>query len=139
MIDFVNPEVVAMQKKILAIDDEPDVLTFYSEVLEDSNYIAVTAESGLEGLAKARTEKPDLIILDIMMPKKSGMLTYKELKKDSDLMNIPVVIITAIPKEVDYMKLLDRGTTKHIAPAGHIVKPLTPDDLIKEVERVLRE
>ena len=126
-----------MQKKILAIDDEPDVLTFYSEVLEDYNYIAITAESGLEGLAKAREQKPDLIILDIMMPKKSGMLTYKELKKDPHLMNISVVIITAMPKEVDYMTLLNRGSTKHIAPAGHIVKPLKPDDLIKEVERVL--
>lgn len=126
-----------MQKKVLAIDDEPDVLTFYSEVLEDYDYIAITAESGLEGLIKAREEKPDLIILDIMMPKKSGMLTYKELKKDPDLKSIPVVIITGVPKEVDYMTLLDRASMKHIAPAGHLVKPITPDDLIKEIERML--
>lgn len=126
-----------MQKKILAIDDEPDVLTFYSEVLEDYDYIAITAESGLEGLVKAREESPDLIILDIMMPKKSGMLTYKELKKNPELMKIPVVIITAVPKEVDYMTLLNRGSTKHIAPAGHLVKPIKPEDLIKEIERVL--
>ena len=126
-----------MQKKVLAIDDEPDVLTFYSEVLEDYDYIAITVESGLEGLIKAREEKPDIIILDIMMPKKSGMLTYKELKKNPELESIPVVIITAMPKEVDYMTLLNRGSTKHIKPAGHLVKPITPDDLIKEIERVL--
>ena len=59
-------------KKVLAIDDEPDVLTFYSEVLEDNDFIPIAVESGLEGLIKAREEKPDLILLDIMMPKKSG-------------------------------------------------------------------
>ena len=126
-----------MQKKVLAIDDEPDVLTFYSEVLEDNDFIPITVESGLEGLIKAREERPDLILLDIMMPKKSGMLTYKELKKDPDLKNIPVIIISAMPKEVDYMSLLDRGSTDHMPPAAHLTKPLTPDDLLSVIGRVL--
>lgn len=61
-----------MSKKILAIDDELDTLTFYSEVLEDYDILPITAENGEEGLTKARAEKPDLILLDIMMPKGLG-------------------------------------------------------------------
>ena len=126
-----------MQKKILAIDDEPDTLTFYSEVLEDENFIPITADNGLEGLIKARDEKPDLILLDIMMPKKGGVMTYKELKRDPDLKSIPVIIITGVSKHVDYKSLLDRPSTGRIAPEGHLVKPITADDLIKAIRKVL--
>jgi CheY-like chemotaxis protein len=126
-----------MRKKILAIDDEVDTLTFYSELLDDYNFTAITAENGVEGLKKAREEKPDLILLDIMMPKKSGMKTFKELKNDPDLYNIPVIIITGISKEVDYKNLLNRPSTGRIPPEGHLVKPLTADNLIKEITKVL--
>ncbi len=126
-----------MRKKILAIDDEVDTLTFYSELLDDNNFTPITAENGVEGLKKAREEKPDLILLDIMMPKKSGMKTFKELKRDPDLFNIPVIIITGISKEVDYKSLLNRPSTGRMPPEGHLVKPLTADNLIKEITKVL--
>lgn len=126
-----------MQKKVLAVDDESDVLTFYSEVLEDNNLIPITADNGLEGLIKARDEKPDLILLDIMMPKKSGLLMYKELKKDPGLKSIPVIIITGIPKMVDFTSLLGRYSEGRIPPEAHLVKPLTPDDLMKTIKKVL--
>ena len=126
-----------MRKKILAIDDEVDTLTFYSELLDDYNFTPITAENGVEGLKKAREEKPDLILLDIMMPKKSGMKTFKELKNDPDLYNIPVIIITGISKEVDYKSLLNRSSTGRIPPEGHLVKPLTADNLIKEITKIL--
>ncbi len=126
-----------MKKKILAIDDETDTLIFYSEVLEDHNFIPITATNGIEGLKKARAEKPDLILLDIVMPKKSGMMTYKELKRDPDLKGTPVIIITGVSKEVDFKKLLDRSSTGKIPPAGHLAKPLTVDDLIGAIRKVL--
>lgn len=126
-----------MKKKILAIDDETDTLIFYSEVLEDGNFIPITATNGIEGLKKARAEKPDLILLDIVMPKKGGMMTYKELKRDPDLKRIPVIIITGISKEVDFKKLLDRSSTGRIVPEGHLGKPLTADDLIGAIQKVL--
>lgn len=126
-----------MQKKILAIDDETDTLIFYSEVLEDGNFIPITATNGIEGLKKAREEKPDLILLDIVMPKKGGMMTYKELKRDPDLKRIPVIIITGISKEVDFKKLFDRSSTGRTLPAGHLVKPLTADDLIGTIHKAL--
>ncbi|MFH1953532.1 MAG: response regulator [Pseudomonadota bacterium] len=126
-----------MKKKILAIDDETDTLIFYSEVLEDGNFIPITATNGIEGLKKARAEKPDLILLDIVMPKKGGMMTYKELKRDPDLKGIPVIIITGISKEVDFKKLLDRSSTGRIPPAGRLAKPLTADGLIGAIQKVL--
>jgi CheY-like chemotaxis protein len=126
-----------MSKKILAIDDEVDTLTFYTELLEDYDFNPITARNGIEGLQKAREEKPDLIILDIMMPKKGGMKTYKELKADPELSDIPVIIITGISKEVDFKSLLDRSSTNKIPPDGHLVKPLTADDLIREIRKVL--
>jgi CheY-like chemotaxis protein len=126
-----------MSKRVLAIDDELDTLTFYSEVLEDYNFTPITAVDGLEGLRKAREEKPDLIILDIMMPKKDGTKTYRELKSDPDLKRIPIIIITGISEEVDYKKLLARPSTGNIAPEGHLVKPITAEILIKEIRKVL--
>jgi CheY-like chemotaxis protein len=127
----------AMAKKVLAIDDEMDTLTFYAEVLEDYNYTPITAENGLEGIKKAREEKPDLILLDIMMPKKDGTKTYKELKNDPDLKQIPVLIITGISKEVDYKTLLNRQSTGHVPPEGHLTKPLSAEMLIAEINRIL--
>lgn len=126
-----------MSKVILAIDDEVDTLTFYSDVLEDHNFTPITALNGEEGLKKAREERPDLILLDIMMPKKDGMKTYRELKRDPDLKKVPVIIITGISKEVDYKSLLNRQSTGKIAPEGHLVKPVSADDLIKEIRKNL--
>ena len=65
------------------------------------------------------------------------MKTYQELKNDPELWKIPVIIITGISKEVDYKSLLSRSSTKKISPEGHLVKPLTADDLIKEIREVL--
>lgn len=126
-----------MNKKVLAIDDELDTLTFYSEVLEDHGFTPVTAANGVEGLKKAREEKPDLILLDIMMPKKDGTRTYKELKSDPDLKDIPVIVITGISEQVDYKTLLARPSTGKVSPEGHLVKPVTADVLIREIKKVL--
>lgn len=126
-----------MDKKILAIDDEIDTLTFYSEVIEDCNCLPITARDGIEGLKKAREEKPDLILLDIMMPEKSGMKTYRELKNDPVLKSIPVVIITGISKDVDFKKLLDRTSTGKIPPQAHLVKPVKAQDLISEIQKIV--
>jgi CheY-like chemotaxis protein len=126
-----------MSKRVLAIDDELDTLTFYSEVLEDYNFTPITAANGLEGIKKAREEKPDLIILDIMMPKQDGTKTYKELKNDPGLKDIPVIVITGISEQVDYKKILARPSTGKVSPEGHLVKPVTAEVLIDEIRKVL--
>lgn len=83
-------------RKILIIDDEPDVAFYLKILLEDNGYFALMAHDAEEGFRKAQQELPGLICLDIMMPKKSGITLYKELKKDRKLRDIPVVIISGV-------------------------------------------
>jgi CheY-like chemotaxis protein len=83
-------------RKILIIDDEPDVAFYLKILLEDNGYFAVMAHDGENGFKKAQQELPGLICLDIMMPKKSGITLYRELKKDRKLKDIPVVIISGV-------------------------------------------
>ena len=125
------------QARILLVDDEPDLVSTIQCRLEQCNCEVITAGNGKEGLEKAVNEKPDLILLDIMMPKKSGMRTYTELKKDPDLKSVPVIIITGISDEIDYKTLLDRSVTGRIPPEGHLTKPCKPDVLIDEIRKIL--
>ena len=103
-------------KRILILDDEPDIITYFEILLNDHGYRTLSAQDGVDGLAKARAEHPDLITLDISMPKKSGVRLYCELKNDPDLKTIPVV--GYVPKPVDrdeFLAVIDRtlaGTPK---------------------------
>ena len=83
-------------RKILIIDDEPDVAFYLKILLEDNGYFALMAHDAEAGFKSAQKELPGLICLDIMMPKKSGVTLYRELKKDSKLKEIPVVIISGV-------------------------------------------
>lgn len=84
-----------MPNKILIIDDEPDAISFVTSILENNGFEDhISASNGVEGLELARKEKPDLILLDLMMPEKSGIIMFQELKKDPELGSIPVIIVT---------------------------------------------
>ena len=85
-----------MAKKILIVDDEPDIIAFISVVLEENGYSSISASNGIEGLELLRKEKPDLVLLDLMMPKKSGIAMFKELRKDPDMSDTPVVVQTGV-------------------------------------------
>jgi len=80
-------------KKILVVDDEQDVLFYLSTLFEDNGFDTITAENGIEALELAKSELPDLITLDITMPEQSGIKTYRYLKNDINLQNIPVIIV----------------------------------------------
>lgn len=82
-------------RKILIVDDEPDIVMYLKLLLENSGYQVVSACDGREGLELARTEQPDLICLDIMMPKKTGVALYQEIKTDPELKKLPCIIISA--------------------------------------------
>jgi CheY-like chemotaxis protein len=84
-----------MSKKILIIDDEPDIVMYLKVLLENNGFVVVTASDGQEGFEKAQTEKPDLVCLDIMMPKKTGVTLYQEIKTHPQLKKLPCVIISA--------------------------------------------
>ncbi len=82
-------------KKVLIVDDEQSIVTYLTTVLDDGGYASCSAMDGQEGLGLARREKPDLICLDVMMPKRSGVSLYEEIKRDPELKSIPVMFISA--------------------------------------------
>jgi CheY-like chemotaxis protein len=127
------------QKKVLIVDDEPNVVTYLQTLLEDAGFVTVTAEDGSEGLAKARSERPDIITLDINMPKTSGLRMYRELREDPDIANIAVVVVTAVtgygdsPEE--FRKFL--STRPHLAePEGFVAKPIDAEEFVELVKNV---
>jgi len=82
-------------KKILIVEDEQDILAYFEAIFQDRGYHTVSAKDGFEGIELAKSEKPDLITLDITMPKQSGLKLYRQLKDHPALKNIPVIVITA--------------------------------------------
>ena len=125
-------ELPLAEKRILVVDDEPDTLTFLSTVLEDNGASIMKAKDGDEALATARKEKPDLITLDISMPGKDGGEVFVELRKDPELANIPVCIITGKP---ELRRLIyDRPVPP---PEGYLDKPVTEENLVLNVRKIL--
>jgi CheY-like chemotaxis protein len=132
----------AKKKKILVLDDEPDVVTYLVSLLEDNDYIVVSAMDGKEGMVKAKSEKPDLITLDISMPEKSGVRFYREMKSDPEMKRIPIVIVTGVSSTQDggtgkdFERFL--GTRKQVPPPdGFIMKPIEESELLGTVRKLL--
>ena len=122
------------KKKILVVEDEQDVLTYLTALFQDNGYDTVTAVDGVEAFERARTEKPDLISLDIAMPDQSGLRTYRQYKKDDELKDIPVIIITALGDSIrSFIKRLG-GFPE---PEGFMAKPIDKEKLLKMVADLL--
>lgn len=125
-----------MAKRILVVDDELDMRTFITTLLETKGYKALSAEDGIEGLEIARQTKPSLIILDIMMPKESGIDLYRELKNAPKLKDIPVIILSAISKKTFFhsQEVLDRYKGESIPePDAYIEKPPEPEEILEAI------
>ena len=133
-------ETNATKKKILVVDDERHIVTYLETLLGDNGYETVAAFDGEEALEKARTDKPDLVSLDITMPKASGMRFYRELKNDPDLTSIPVLIVTAVTgyaNDPDEFKKF-MSTRKQVPPPeGFVAKPIDKDELLRTVADLL--
>jgi len=123
-------------KKILIVDDEQDVLTYFEAVFQDNGYDTVSAEDGIEGFERAKSEKPDLIVLDITMPKQSGLKTYRQYKRHPALKNIPVIIVTAVN---DSFKVLLDELEEFELPKGIFNKPINPQVLLNVVSEILSD
>lgn len=126
-----------MGKKILVIDDEPDMVTFYTTVLETNGYSVTGVNSAQEGLRLLERNKPDLILLDLIMPERTGINLFRDLKKDERYKDIPVVLITGI-KDVmggDHKKFFEGLRTR--VPAAYLEKPVDPKTLVKTVGNIL--
>ncbi len=120
-------------KKILIVDDEQDIVESLKFVLEASNYSCYTAFNGEDGLRLAKELIPDLIILDVMMPKMNGYKISRLLKYDAKYKNIPILMVTARSQEED--KLIGEET----GADEYITKPFDLDDVLKVVDRYLGE
>ncbi len=130
-----------MAKRILVVDDELDMRTFITTLLETKGYKPLSAKDGIEGLETARQSKPSLIILDIMMPKESGIDMYRELKNSPELKDIPVIVLSAISKKTFFhsQEVLDRYRGESIPePAAYIEKPPEPEEILEAVESNLK-
>ncbi len=125
---------MSKKKKILVVEDEQDVLAYLSTLFQDNGYDTVSAVDGVEALERARTEKPDLISLDIAMPDQSGLRTYRQYKKDDELKDIPVIIVTALG---DSMRSFLKKLGGFPEPEGFMAKPIDKEKLLKMVADLL--
>ena len=118
--------------KILLVDDEPDILEFLSYNLKKEGYNVITANSGIDAIELAKKEKPELIILDVMMPEMDGMEVCKELRKIPSLKNVMITFLTARNEEYSQISGFDSGSD------DYITKPIKPNVFVSRVKALLR-
>ncbi len=129
-----------MSKKILIVDDDPDVRLFNLTVVEENGYTAVEAANGEEGLKIIKSEKPDLVILDVLMPRQSGIRLYRELKTDKSLQNVAVVLLTGIAKKTflrSQKALTEFGGREVPEPEHYLEKPVDAEVLAEAIKKAI--
>ncbi len=147
-----------MTKKVLIIDDDKNTVRFISVALEENGYDAVSAFDGKEGFDKVGVEKPDLIILDVMMPKRTGFVVFKQLRRNDEFKEIPVIMLTGVASclndldskkddtfEGPYDSLREKLRTTIqqmreeglVKPDMYVDKPIDPDELIAKVNELI--
>jgi two-component system, OmpR family, phosphate regulon response regulator PhoB len=140
-IDSVKNNMEKEKRKILVVDDELDMRIYISTVLETSGYRPIVTKNGKEGVEKAIETEPDLIVLDVMMPGEGGVLMYRTLKTDPKLKKIPVVMLSAVKKEIffHYLKMLNTKMEDNISePETYLEKPPDHEDLLKAIKKLLQ-
>ena len=129
-----------MSKKVLVVDDDPDVVTFNVTIVEELGYTPLVAKNGEEGLKIVKEEKPDLVILDVLMPRQSGVRLYRELKTDESLGQIPVIMLSAIAEKTflrSQKALTEFGEDKIPEPEIYLEKPIEPEELAETIKNIL--
>ncbi|MBA7506861.1 Alkaline phosphatase synthesis transcriptional regulatory protein PhoP [subsurface metagenome] len=121
---------MAKKKKILVVDDEPNIRLLVKNML-GNRYNVVEAGDGNEAVTKAQEEKPDVVLLDILMPGKDGFTTCNQLKANKATKDIPVVMVTALQHKLDEKLALS------LKADGYMRKPFTSEDLLNAIHSVL--
>ncbi len=123
------------QKRVLVVDDEPDIRAYLRSALEDAGFAVETATDGIEALEMVRSHPPDLISLDLVMPKHSGAKFYRELHKDRQISRIPILVVTGHARDelgrTDFEEMTMSGT------GVYLEKPVRPDTYVAAVRRLL--
>ena len=118
---------------VLIVDDSPTEVHLLKQFLENAGFETDSALDGTEGLAKARARRPDVVLMDIVMPGMNGFQATRELSRDPDTASIPVVMVTTKGNETDRVWGMRQGAI------DYIVKPVTEDQLVTKVKAVLEE
>lgn len=120
-----------MKKKILLVDDSSTVILMEKMILAKGPYEIVTARDGVEGIAKAKSEKPDVILLDVMMPNMDGITACGELRRNSETAHIPIVMVTTRGEEQNIEAAFRNGCT------DYVTKPISGIELLTKLSNIL--
>lgn len=123
-----------MPKKILLIEDDENLIRSFNDFISKEGFEFKNAVNGEEGINLAKQEKPDLILLDIVIPKKSGFDVLQELKSDEALKNTPVIILTNLEEEKDIEKALSLGAYTYLVKANYSL-----EEIVKKIKEVLEK
>lgn len=148
-----------MPKRVLVVDDDDNTRRFLTVALEENGYEAITAEDGDEGYRKVQEAIPDLILLDVMMPKKTGFSLFKQLRRIEEYKDIPVIMLTGVAGVLEEEETMAEGDTFEspfdslreglrrgiakmreegiIRPERFIDKPIDPEELIESVKSII--
>ncbi|HCA48735.1 MAG TPA: two-component system response regulator [Armatimonadetes bacterium] len=121
-----------MAKKILVVDDERHIVRLVEVNLTRAGYEIATAYDGIEALEKVKSEKPDMIVLDVMMPRMDGFEVLKRLQADASTQDIPVIMLTAKAQDADIFRGWSSGVS------SYLTKPFNPRELLTFVERIFQ-
>jgi CheY-like chemotaxis protein len=121
-------------KTILVVDDEPDIVTYITSMLEDNGYKTLSAGNGEQAMAKIRESRPDLICLDISMPEKSGVGLYRDLRESDEYKDMPVIVVTGLSQ--DFEKFIK--TRRQVPPpTDYVAKPIDKDEFLEKIQKAL--
>jgi len=127
---------VSEKPYVLIVDDDPDIREGIVAVLETNDYHLATASNGIECMEHIRDELPDLLILDMLMPRMDGFAVIRELRSDPDLTGIPIIILTTVIEDAAYRRYeLETGVAMGVS--NYIEKPASPDELLRSVSAIV--
>jgi len=121
-----------MARKILVVDDERHIVRLVQVNLERAGYEVAVAYDGIEALEKVEAEKPDMVVLDVMMPRMDGFDVLKKLQANADTKDIPIIMLTAKAQDADIFKGWSSGVS------SYLTKPFNPRELLTFVERIFQ-
>jgi DNA-binding response OmpR family regulator len=123
---------MAVRSKILVVDDEPEAVELVKFNLDQAGFAVITADDGAEALQKARSHRPDLIVLDVMLPEIDGLEICKLLRRDASTAGTPIIMLTAKAAEIDRVLGLELGAD------DYVTKPFSPRELVLRVKNLLQ-
>lgn len=129
----------ASEKRILVVDDEPDVRNFLAACIEDAGFVVETAKDGIDALEKVEANPPDLMTLDMVMPRKSGIAVIRSLREQERFAKLPVIVITAHAHDEFGSEDIKgfNAFTSGLRPRYTMEKPVTPEKLVKAIADIL--